>query len=617
FPTPWGIPAVPIYHPSWLLRQGSKGTAKLTWESQWERLVRVFNEDIPELKEYHKLLTTPMGIRDFYREELLPACRAGKKVAYDYETTGLNPWESEFRLVGYSIEGEIGIVHPLRERYQRMLHRSFLKKCHDVILHHGIFDMTFAQVHKLPIPTGTIIDTKVLSFLVDEAADHSLEKLVSIYLPELSGYKGETEEKGITRIGLPDEVWARRCGIDCVATYRLAEILSSKLEKSQIQNYIQIMGPALKTISRCRARGWKVDLLKLGRKVGEAATEKAKLIGQLLRLPESKQIAGQLNGKTLNLNSNQHRPLLLKAAGIDDPFERQPNNPSLMKTGKNVLMKHAGKHAVVDLLIQYDKSRSTLTKFYGPAWEKLKDRTEPFLYPGYNFGGRVSKEEAGGTVTGRLSAATSHGFDNLLNPPPEFREVFVSRFTGGSLLAADYSQLELRIVASLANEKDMIEGFIRGEDPHQITADVIVPKKMTSRLQMSDKDRRHIGKTFNFALVYGAGGFRLASLLGWDQHDHHKVVRAEELISQFWKKRPAVRRFMANMKMAALTEGVVKGVVGMHLHCPDATDSNPKARAHAMRRVGNFPVQNAGAILTLRAMTRIDEELLKRKLSRS
>jgi DNA polymerase-1 len=159
----------------------------------------------------------------------------------------------------------------------------------------------------------------------------------------------------------------------------------------------------------------------------------------------------------------------------------------------------------------------------------------------------------------------------------------------------------------------MIEGFIRGEDPHQITADVIVPKKMTSRLQMSDKDRRHIGKTFNFALVYGAGGFRLASLLGWDQHDHHKVVRAEELISQFWKKRPAVRRFMANMKMAALTEGVVKGVVGMHLHCPDATDSNPKARAHAMRRVGNFPVQNAGAILTLRAMTRIDEELLKRK----
>ncbi len=586
------IPVVPIYKPGFMAKNTEVQIP--IYKAQWDRVIDVLEgrgDDEPPGN--WKWLDNRADIEAWYDWANKAKRKIDFKLAFDYETTGFVPQNRMFRMVGYAWDGENAIVHPLYEKWQRDLHWSFIKDVPTLACHQMLFEMQWMKAKFGDVPSGTVVDTKALAFLYDENMSMDLDNLTATFVPELAGFKRESEgeyDGDITE--LPDIVLARRCAFDCMVTFRLAEILSGLIGPKKVEHYLRWVERPMKVVAMCKARGWKLDLDLLAEMREREENRLARLRDTInrhvdvvaFRQAERRRLE-VIATPEFNPNSTKQKTEFLASVGITPNSKREQinkNDEHHIKTAKDVLAPRQGEHPVIPMLLEYNDVKHAVTHFLRTIPEYQIDG---YLYPGYNWGGKANINDAQGTVTARLSASKP----NVMNPPDWLRYVFVSRFDDGVLVQADYKALELRLPAVVAPEPVLLEVFARGGDPHSETAERLgVP--------------RPVAKVLNFAIQYGAGPTKL-------MESGLTYAQAKAIISAWYGLMSGIRGFMTQKHMEALNDQVVTGMFAQELHTPDALSEDDGERKHALNRAGNFPIQNAGGYLTLIAMAWIEERL--------
>ena len=597
YATEYGCVAVPVQSAAWALYDPeSNGTV---WERTWAEAANQMEgtsgfEECPWTS-----LETREEVTRYYEETLLPACRkVDTFVAYDYETKylDLTQPDNDWRCVGYSLDGESAVVVPLtRDHWTSDLHKRFLATTCAKGVHNALFEIEAAIRFAGVEPQGKLVDTKLLAYLDNENRSVSLDFLTAEFLPDLYGFK-KASDRECERIGWENISYgtlAQRNAHDAISTHRLARILHERLAPETKHLYTQTIERGLYTVARMKVEGWPTNRFLAKRLNKQYLARAAELDEQIRSLPDVHIWAMRegLAVKEVKLTSRtDHLPRLLSACGIETG-KQQETKTHLQQTGAKLLKPLKEKHPIVPLLIEMFENLDLSSKFCVPIL-KFSEQ-DGMIHPGYNIGGKVNAHEAAGTVTLRLSSKDP----NVMNYPPDVLGCFHSRHKGGRILARDYKQLELRVMTQISQDPVYLREFAKDDaDPHQANADAIA-------LVIGKEIERPVGKTVNFMVGYGGGAKKVAEELGCSE------ALGKVIFDAFWTAHPALKRMFTRWRMEACTKGIIEGIFGQNLHVPDALNPENRIRQHALRRSGNFPIQNGAAVLTLGAMWYIDHKM--------
>jgi DNA polymerase-1 len=410
---------------------------------------------------------------------------------------------------------------------------------------------------------GFGFDTDVAAYLIaPHRSDRDLPALMAQHFGE----------------SLPEEP-ARRAAAAARAVLRLRPILTEQLQAiGERDLFDQVEMPLAAILGHMERTGIAVDLARLD-EIGD------RLNGMMLAVSQR---AYHLAGTEFNLDSPKQVAQVL--------FERlQLPRGRRTKTGwstnADVLEELAPDHEIVALILQY-REYAKLRSTYVEALRRLVSPID----------GRVHTTfEQTVTATGRLSSRNP----NLQNIPirtdagREIRSCFVAQGDGNVLLSADYSQIELRIMAHFSQEPRLLEAFRSGQDIHARTASEVfgVP------LDAVTADMRRTAKTINYAVIYGMGAQALARQLGV------KRTQAQEFIDRYFARLPGVREFLTQTVERAKANGFVTTLFGRRRPMPDLHASDPRTRAYAERAAANAPLQGTAADIIKIAMVRLAERL--------
>ncbi|MFM7634264.1 MAG: DNA polymerase, partial [Cyanobacteriota bacterium] len=468
---------------------------------------------------------------------------------------------------------------------------------HPKTLQNAKYDRLILLRHGLPLE-GVVMDTLLADYLRDANAKHGLEVMAERNFGFCPTSYGELVHKGASFAAVPIEAAARYCAMDVHVTWRLTGLLRAQLAA---------LGPALPALleqvelplepvlAAMEATGIRIDSAYLG----ELSTELASTLSEL----ESK--AKEAAGLDFNLASpKQLGELLFDTLGLDRKKSRKTKTG--WSTDAAVLEKLEDAHPVVPLVLEH----RTLSKLKSTYVDALPALVEPET-------GRVHTDfNQAVTATGRLSSSNP----NLQNIPvrTEFsrriRKAFLPQ-QGWSLLSADYSQIELRILTHLSGEEVLVEAYRRGDDVHALTARLLLDKQAVSA------DERRLGKTINFGVIYGMGAQRFARETGVGQAD------AKDFLSKYRQRYPKVFAFLELQERLALSRGYVETILGRRR--PFAFDPNGLGRllgkdpleidldvarrggleAQQLRAAANAPIQGSSADIIKLAMVRLHHQL--------
>ena len=428
------------------------------------------------------------------------------------------------------------------------------------------FDIKVLDRKKITI-LGDIFDIKLAHYLINPDISHDLINLSNNYL-NVSVNKKFEELKDYE--------------VSCL-TYKLKNLLKSDLEKfNQIKLYNEIEIPLLKTLAKMEIEGINLDV-KFLKKLSERTTNELEDI--------TKEIY-ELAGEEFNISSPKQLGEVL--------FDKMKitNKPKKTKTGQystseEVLNELSSKSDLVKLVLKF-RSISKLLNTYINSLPKQLDK----------YTNRIHTEYVQTVAsTGRLSSINP----NLQNIPirtnrgREVRKAFIARNKDYFLMAADYSQIELRIIASLSNEENMINAFKKNEDIHASTASAVfnVPINQVS------KEQRSNAKVVNFGIIYGVSAFGLSN--------QTKLNRTEskELIEKYFEKYPKLKQYINNQISFARNNGYVETVLGRRRYLKDINSQNSVVRGAAERNAINAPVQGSAADIIKIAMINIQKKLSK------
>ena len=428
------------------------------------------------------------------------------------------------------------------------------------------FDIKVLNRKKITI-LGDIFDIKLAHYLINPDISHDLINLSNNYL-NVSVNKKFEELKDYE--------------VSCL-TYKLKNLLKSDLEKfNQIKLYNEIEIPLLKTLAKMEIEGINLDV-KFLKKLSERTTNELEDI--------TKEIY-ELAGEEFNISSPKQLGEVL--------FDKMKitNKPKKTKTGQystseEVLNELSSKSDLVKLVLKF-RSISKLLNTYINSLPKQLDK----------YTNRIHTEYVQTVAsTGRLSSINP----NLQNIPirtnrgREVRKAFIARNKDYFLMAADYSQIELRIIASLSNEENMINAFKKNEDIHVSTASAVfnVPINQVS------KEQRSNAKVVNFGIIYGVSAFGLSN--------QTKLNRTEskELIEKYFEKYPKLKQYINNQISFARNNGYVETVLGRRRYLKDINSQNSVVRGAAERNAINAPVQGSAADIIKIAMINIQKKLSK------
>ncbi|MDG2090126.1 MAG: DNA polymerase I [Gammaproteobacteria bacterium] len=431
---------------------------------------------------------------------------------------------------------------------------------------------------------GCRYDTMLQSYVLNSVAHkHTLDKVAANYLQEDKHLLEELLGKGRNKLTYAEveiEKASAYSAQNADFTYRLQQGLELKLNQTgklaDIYQYKEIsLLPALYTMEQ---QGIRVDLFSLAQQSEEIA----------LRLNELEQEAYKLAGEEFNLGS---------PAQLQKIFYEKLNYPVISKTAKGqpstaepVLQELALEYPLPKLLLEY----RTLSKLKSTYTDKLPQDVNPQT-------GRIhSTFQQAVAATGRLSSTDP----NLQNIPirteqgRKIRKAFIAE-EGKILMAADYSQVELRIMAHLSGDEGLSVAFQQGLDVHRATAAEIFDEE----LDQVNSDQRRSAKAINFGLIYGMSAFGLAKQLGIGRHD------AQEYVERYFHRYPGVRDYMENTRQVADEQGYVETLFGRRLYLPGIHASNGMIRKAAERTAINAPMQGTAADIIKRAMVDIQHWL--------
>ena len=428
------------------------------------------------------------------------------------------------------------------------------------------FDIKVLNRKKITI-LGDIFDIKLAHYLINPDISHDLINLSNNYL-NVSVNKKFEELKDYE--------------VSCL-TYKLKNLLKSDLEKfNQIKLYNEIEIPLLKTLAKMEIEGINLDV-KFLKKLSERTTNELEDI--------TKEIY-ELAGEEFNISSPKQLGEVL--------FDKMKitNKPKKTKTGQystseEVLNELSSKSDLVKLVLKF-RSISKLLNTYINSLPKQLDKSTNRIHTEY-----VQTVAS----TGRLSSINP----NLQNIPirtnrgREVRKAFIARNKDYFLMAADYSQIELRIIASLSNEENMINAFKKNEDIHASTASAVfnVPINQVS------KEQRSNAKVVNFGIIYGVSAFGLSNQTNLNR------TESKELIEKYFEKYPKLKQYINNQISFARNNGYVETVLGRRRYLKDINSQNSVVRGAAERNAINAPVQGSAADIIKIAMINIQRKLSK------
>nr|WP_307989168.1 DNA polymerase I [uncultured Haemophilus sp.] len=444
------------------------------------------------------------------------------------------------------------------------------------------YDLTIFARNDIDVQ-GVAFDTMLESYVLNSTGRHNMDDLAKRYLGHQTISFEEIAGKGknqLTFNQIPLEKAAEYASEDADVTMKLQQVLWEKLSKEPTLEKLfkEMELPLLGVLSRMERRGVLIDSDALFLQSNEIAN----------RLSELEKQAYVLAGQPFNLASTkQLQEILFDKLGLPVIQKTPKGAPS---TNEEVLEELAFSHELPKVLVEHrglSKLKSTYT-------DKLPQMVNPQT-------GRVhTSYHQAVTATGRLSSSDP----NLQNIPirneegRRIRQAFIAR-EGFTVVAADYSQIELRIMAHLSQDQGLINAFTQGKDIHRSTGAEIFGVSLD---EVTSEQRRN-AKAINFGLIYGMSAFGLSRQLGIGR------ANAQSYMDLYFKRYPGVQTFMHDIREKAKAQGYVETLFGRRLYLPDINSSNGMRRKAAERVAINAPMQGTAADIIKRAMIQLDQKL--------
>src|SRR5690554_917498 len=515
--------------------------------------------------------------------------------AFDTETTSLNYMEAELVGLSFAIEPGVAAYVPVAHDYpgapdqldrdevlallKPLLESDSCKKIGQNLK----YDMSVLANYDITL-RGIEYDTMVESYVTDSVATrHDMDSLSLKYLGHKTISFTDIAGKGAkqltyNQIGLEEA--SRYAAEDADITLRLHQAIWPRLSKapSLVKVFRDIDMPLVSVLSRIERHGCHIntDMLRL------QSNELAK------KMMELEQKAWDVAGQQFNLSSpKQLGEILYGKLAIPIVKKTPKGQPS---TAEAVLEELALDYELPQIIMDYG-SVSKLRSTYTDTLPEMISRRTGRLHTSYH---------QAVAATGRLSSSDP----NLQNIPVRteegrrIRQAFVAP-PGRKLVAADYSQIELRIMAHLSGDAGMVDAFAKGLDIHRATAAEVAGKDVS---EVTDLERRN-AKAINFGLIYGMSAFGLAKQLGISRHD------AQHYVDSYFEKYPGVKRYMERTRSEAAEQGYVETLFGRRLYLPDIHARNTNVRQAAERTAINAPMQGTAADIIKLAMIDVDQWL--------
>ncbi len=558
-----------------------------TIESENQVPVSVIDKNIHNTPHVYHLTETDSDI-----DALLSLLQKEKEICFDTETTHVDANLAELVGMSFCIKpGEAYYVPcPAEKPDCKKLLQRFALLFNDAdktwIGQNLKYDMLVMKWYDIELK-GKIFDTMLAHYVIEPEGKRSMDVLSAKYLgyepihiEELIGKKGKNQ--GNMRDVSTDKI-VEYAGEDADITLQLKNVFLPRISSSQVEKvFYEVENPLVRVLTAMEFEGIKVDIDFLHSYSKELDTEARK----------AEELVYEQAGVRFNLASpKQLGEVLFEKLKLDPKAKKTKTGQ--YATGEDVLAKLAHQHKICDDILSFRE----LAKLKSTYVDALPSLINPKT-------GRVHTSYAQAVaVTGRLSSNNP----NLQNIPirtnrgREIRKAFIPRNEEYVLVSADYSQIELRIVAAISGDKNMCEAFRTGKDIHTATAAKVF------NVAESDvtKEMRYKAKSVNFGIIYGQGAFGLAENLGISRGE------AKEIIDNYKKEFPDIQRYMDDTIKFAKDNGYVQTLMGRKRWLKDITSANFTVRGFAERNAINSPIQGTAADMIKLAMIKINEAFNK------
>ena len=530
------------------------------------------------------------------QKELIALILKQKSVCFDTETNSLEARNADLVGIAFSFKAKEAYYVPFPEKFEEakalleIFAPFFTAEKIEKVAHNIKYDEQVINRYGIKL-RGPRFDTMIAHYLLSPDSRHGMDSLAEYYLQyktypieELIGKKGKNQ-KTMREIEQKDIV-PYACE-DADITWQLKELFEPEIQKDHLKDlFYEIEMPLSEVLKAMEQEGIQLDIERL--KTFSAELE--------ITLNDIQEKVLALAGVEFNLDSpKQLGDVLFETLEI-------AKKPKKTKTGQystseDTLQKHINDHEIIPLILDYRSLRKLKSTYVDPLPE-LVDKQDGRLHTHY-----MQTVAA----TGRLSS-TNPNLQNIPIRTPKGREIrkaFVAKNDDYYLMAADYSQIELRIIAALSGDENMIEAFQKGLDIHAATA----AKVYEVSLEEVTREQRSNAKAVNFGIIYGQSAFGLAQNLGTSRRE------AKTIIDSYFEQYPTIKTYMEKAKEEAKEKGYVETIMKRRRYLPDIHSSNAIVRGFAERNAINAPIQGSAADVIKVAMINIYRKMKQQGLT--
>jgi DNA polymerase I len=547
------------------------------------------NNNLSNTPHHYKLIETIEEI-----EQLANQLSTLNAFCFDTETTAIDAQQAELVGIAFSWQKGESVFLYLPDNYDDTL--NFLQPLKPIFQNSSIlkigqnlkYDLSVLKWYEIEV-SGPIFDTMIAHYLLEPDMKHGMDFLAEKYLnysaqpiKELIG----TGNSAITMREVDKEKVVEYAGEDADITWQLYKFFAPKLKENGVENlFKEVEMPLVAVLTTMETTGIKIDSEALNLFSIELATEVKQLETEIY----------QLAGHEFNIASPRQLGLVLFEE-LEIAEKPKMTKTKQYKTGEEILTKLVNKHEIVAPILDY-RQLTKLKSTYVDALPKLVNPRTGRVHTSYN---------QAVASTGRLSSNNP----NLQNIPVrtergrEIRKAFVPSSENHVFLAADYSQIELRLIAHFSGDFQMINDFVLGKDIHRATAARVygIPESEVT------KEMRSHAKSVNFGIIYGISAFGLSENLNISRAEAARIINA------YFTEYPSVKQFMDSQIQFARQNGYVETILGRRRYLRDINSSNAIVRGFDERNAINAPIQGSSADMIKIAMIHIHNELKNRNL---
>ena len=568
-------------------------------ENGQENQLNLFSEKQSVYEIYENIKTVKKDYQIISNEEELKLLTnkivKAKNISFDTETTSLDIKEAEIIGISFSYKNNqafyVDLNHEFKKQYLKYINKIFSGNNKNFIAHNIKYDLAILLKNNIKIELNekrNISDTMIINHIINPENSNNLNDLAINYLnydkikiEDIIGYN-KKQQKNMKEVEINDV--GKYCCEDSDITLQLFNILNQKIEKEKdIKEILNIEYKLINVLIDIEKNGIKIDSVFLN-KLSEKYKVKINLIEESIF---------DLAEQEFNLNSPKQLGEIL--------FEKlKINNNKKTKTGQystseETLINIKDKHPIIQKILEY-RTLQKLTNTYIDTLPKLIYKNK--IHTNYN---------QAITLTGRLSSNNP----NLQNIPvknnlgKEIRKAFIPSKKENTILCADYSQIELRVMAEMSKDTNMKNAFLNNVDIHSSTASKI----FNLEINKINPNQRRVAKMVNFGIVYGISSFGLARRLKVSKKEASKIIQ------QYFNEYPDVKLYMERCIKYARENNYVKTFYGRKRFLKDINSHNDTLRSHAERNAINSPIQGTAAEIIKKAMIKINIEMEKNKLN--